>query len=319
MVQSLPRIGPRVAVRAVVFVILSLGATVGLYAQEQAVASAASSPPAWLLLEQGKQAFRDRNFGTALALFRESIATGGETPEADAWIGRVFEEEGELKLAVDQYNRALALKQQFVVREDALTVRYALVNIYYETNEYGKYEVALRKIVAEDKYFINPDLSGMRDAMLRILHSGGFDRLMLLYRLTDLRTLAAHSELGAFMYRTGRYRDATLNLAFSTITDFTTAIEELRRINPDFEFTSIQDLLARSLKDPRLAAYFVSVHLYRDLYYLAASLYANGIAGRAREIWSLDIDYAPKESPWRQRSIVQSRSPFIEPLLDIGQ
>ncbi len=319
MVQSLPRIGSRGAIRALLLVLLWLGMAGGLAAQEQAVASTASSPPAWLLLEQGKQAFHNRNFGTALALFRESIAVGGETPEADAWIGQVFEEEGELNLAVDQYKRALALKQQFVVREDALTIRYALANIYFETNEYGKYEVALREIVAEDNYFTNPDLGGMRDAMLRILRSGGFDRLMLLYRLTDLRTLAAHSELGAFMYRTGRYRDATLNLAFSTITDFTTAIEELRRIDPDFEFTSIHDLLARSLKDPRLASYFASAHLYRDLYYLAASLFASGIAGRAQEIWTLDIDYAPKESPWRQRSVVQNRNPFIEPILDIGQ
>jgi len=319
MVQSLSRAGRCAGVRTILVVLLLLAAAGGLSAQEQAVASTAGGRPAWLLLEQGKQAFHDRNFGTALALFRQSIAAGGETPEADVWIGRVFEEEGELALAVDQYNRALALKQQFVVREDALAVRYALANIYFETNQYGKYEVALREIVAEDKYFSNQDLGGMRDAMLRILRSGGFDRLMLLYRLTDLRTLEAHSELGAFMYRTGRYRDATLNLAFSTITDFTTAIEELRRIDPDFEFASIQDLLSRSLKDPRLAAYFASVHLYRDLYYLAASLYANGIAGRAREIWALDVDHAPKESPWRQRSLVQSRNPFIEPILDIGQ
>ncbi len=317
MVQSHPAKGPRGALRSIFLAFLLLAFAAALSAQEQPVSSSGS--PAWLLLAEGKRAFQERNFGTALALFRQSIAAGGETPEADMWIGRVFEEEGELKLAVDQYDRALALKQQFVVREDALTVRYALANIYYETGQYGKYEVALRGIVAEDKYFSNPDLGGMRDAMLRILTSGGFDHLMLLYRLTELRTLRAHSELGAFMYRTGRYRDATLNLAFSTITDFTTAIEELRRTNPDFEFTTIQDLLIRSLADPRLAAYFLSAQLYRDLYYLGASLYANGIVGRAREIWTLDIDYAPKDNPWRQRSVAQMRRPFIEPILDIGQ
>ncbi len=288
--------------------------TGGLFAQESD-----HGAPAWLLLEQGKRAYDDRDFGTALALFRGSIAAGGDTPEAEMWIGKVFEEEGEVTLAIDQYDRALRLRKQFTVPDEALAVEYDIARLCFNTDQYRKYVVALRTIVREDKVFSDPGRYQMRKAMLTILTMNGYDRLMSLYRFYDQRTLAAHSDLGIFDYRTGTYQDALLNLSFATITILSVVIRHVEQDDPSYQFSTMEDLLARAQGSPTIAGYIDETGLYRDLYYVAAALVPDGDLERARSIWRLVVDYAPERSAWRERSALQERKPFVEPLLDIEE
>jgi Tetratricopeptide repeat len=273
--------------------------------------------PAWLLLDKGKNAFRDKKFGTALEFFRASIERGGETPEADMWIGRVFEEEGELDLAEDQYNRALANKGQFLIPDESVEILYDLARIYDNTNSWGKYEVTLKRIVTMDTQFTSATDEGTRQAMVRILENDGLDKLLLLYRLDDKKTQDAHSQLGTFDYRTGRYQDAILNLMFSALTIFSSVMERYASENPDWEFTSAADLFAQAKSNPDVSRYLAGSGVFHDLYYLANALYANGKPIRATAIWRLIVQWSPHDT-WYRQAVGQIRNPTIEPLLVPG-
>ena len=302
--------------RTVALALLAIVLIGGPIAAQTLPASSSSDPP-WLLLELGKKAYRAKDFGQALDYFRTSIAKGGVTPEAEMWIGRVFAEEGELDLAENQFQRALANASQFEIPGEATSILYDLARIYYNTNQYGKYEVTLKKIVKEDKQFSDPKEAFTRDAMVRVLRADGLDKLLVLYRLDDKQTLQAHSDLGALDYRTGRYSDAVLNLTFSIITMATVAIDAFKANDPEYDFSTMNDLLTMAAKDTRVSSYLASTNLYEDLYYLAAALFAEGHATRAASIWRIVAKWAPHDM-WYRRSLAQLQKPYIEPILNIG-
>lgn len=291
--------------------------TAGAHVNAQALSSATLRDPPWLLLELGKRAFREKNFGQALDYFRTSIARGGITPEAEMWIGRVFEEDGELDLAENQYQRALADASQFEIPAEATTIRYDLARIYNNTNQYGKYEVTLKKIVSLDKQFVDPTEAFTRQSMVRVLKTDGLDKLLVLYRLDNQETLQAHSELGELYYRTGRYSDSILNLTFAVITVFTVAIDAYRAEHPAYSFSSLDNLFLLATKHPRINNFLNSSNIFKDLYYLAASLYANGDGERAAAIWKLIMRHTPMNT-WWLRSDAQLSSPHIEPIINIS-
>ncbi len=268
-------------------------------------------------MELGKKAFRAKDFGQALDYFRSSIAKGGVTPEAEMWIGRIFAEEGELDLAENQFQRALADASQFEIPGESTSILYDLARIYYNTNQYGKYEVTLKKIVEEDKQFSDSKEAFTREAMVRVLRTDGLDKLLVLYRLGDKQALQAHSDLGALDYRTGRYADAVLNLTFSVITMATVAIDAFKANDPEYDFSTMDNLLTMAARDKRVSDYFASANLYRDLYYLAAALFAEGHGNRAASIWRIVAKWSPHDM-WYRRSLAQLQKPYIEPILNIG-
>lgn len=291
--------------------------TVGADVSAQALSSTTLKAPPWLLLDLGKKAFRDKNFGQALDYFRTSIARGGTTPEAEMWIGRVFEEEGELDLAENQYQRALSDASQFQIPAEATTIRYDLARIYNNTSQYGKYEVMLKKIVALDKEYVDPKEAFTRQSMVRVLKTDGLDKLLVLYRLHNKETLQAHSDLGELYYKTGRYADAITNLTFSVITIFTVAIDAFQSADPSYEFSTLDNLFLMASRDSRVNNYLTSTHVIRTLYYLASSLYADGSTNRADAIWKLIMRHSPMDE-WWLRSDAQLDSPHIEPIMNIN-
>jgi hypothetical protein len=171
--------------------------------------------------------------------------------------------------------------------------------------------------VAKDAQFSDPTEAFTRRAMVRVLKSDGINKLLVLYRMTDKQSLQAHSELGELDYRTGRYSDSIENLTFSTITILTVAIDAFNARDPEYDFSTIDDLLAMAAKDSRVGDYLVSANLYRDLYYLAAALFADGSAQRAAAIWQVVVKWSPHDM-WYRRSVAQLQKPYIEPILNIG-
>lgn len=291
--------------------------SVGTHVSAQALSSTTLKDPPWLLLDLGKRAYRQKDFGQALDYFRTAIDRGGTTPEAEMWIGRVFEEEGELDLAETQYQRALSDASQFQIPGEATTIRYDLARIYNNTNQYGKYEVMLKKIVALDKEYSDHQESFTRQSMVRVLKTDGLNKLLVLYRLHNKETLQAHSELGELYYKTGRYSDAIMNLTFSVITIFTVAIDAYKSADPTYDFSTLDNLFLMASKDSRINDYLASTHIFRTLYYLASSLYAAGSTDRADAIWKLIMRHSPMDE-WYLRSDAQIDSPHIEPIMKIN-
>ena len=68
----------------------------------------AQQPP-WILLEHGRSAFERRDLTAALDALLDAVEADNEYPEAEFWLGRIYEAQGQLILAEEQYRRALDL------------------------------------------------------------------------------------------------------------------------------------------------------------------------------------------------------------------
>ncbi|MBI9100879.1 MAG: hypothetical protein JEY99_00575 [Spirochaetales bacterium] len=277
--------------------------------------------PDWLMIERGRQAIIDRELGDALRIFRSILGNaaneGRMVPEAEMWLGYIFEQEGETELAVQQYNRALDHADILYVMEDKYTILYRLANLYEAIYQYGKYETLLKRIITEgsaDEVEPEASLIYLQEAMFNALMRDGIDKLFILYRKNEKKLQPAYSKLGLYHYKTGLYREAVRNYISSLITPVTNVVDYQRNLDFTYEYTTLSEFLFDSLSDPVLSDYLEEVGFVQDLYYLGASLFGTGNTGMSREIWMAILHSAP-DSTWKERANRQLTDPFIEPLL----
>ena len=270
--------------------------------------------PSWLRMEIGKEAFREREFGIAASIFRKLIVTEIVYPEAEIWLAAVFEVEGEYGIAERQYFKALEAWDSLYILEEKNLIMYKLANLYSITKQYAKYETVLLEIVEKDENYSVSSNFSYQNAMLKTLKTSGINKLIELYRPVNKMTMKAHSFLGIFYYKTGRYSEALLHLLFSVMTHYSILIEQLIQNDPDFKYSSADMVLRASLKDERLTEYIEESDLFQNLYYLAAVLFVENELAKAREIWRM-VYIRPIAGFWYEKARLQYFDPFIEPLL----
>ena len=71
--------------------IIAIGIATPLISQESAIGDS-SREPIWLVMERGRLAFENREYGEALLLFREVKSRDTTAPEVDIAIGEVSKE-----------------------------------------------------------------------------------------------------------------------------------------------------------------------------------------------------------------------------------
>lgn len=279
--------------------------------------------PLWLMLEKGRKAVREGELGEALTIFHSALGRAEEEgqllPEADLWLGYIFEQEGEWRLAEEQYRKVLDQKGFLYIPEEAFTVLYRLAGIYENSSRYGSYEATLKEILALNRnepgqQGIDPRVVAREEAMYRLFLRDGMDKLFTLYRDDNRKYQMAYQKLGVFSYRTGLYRESVRYLIQALITPVTNLVEQRRREEYKYQFTSMSTLLPPVLDDPDLAAYLRETSAAESLYYLGAALYAYGEIARSQEVWRLLILF-PETEPYRRRALRQLTAPFVEPLL----
>ncbi len=288
-------------------------AFLAVFAVARAVGQAGGGEPAWVVYQQGLEAFRNGDFGQAIKVVKLLTETYGEIPEAHLLQARVYEQEGEYQLAEKYYNRALELRKQLYVLEDKYTILYRLAEIYRIQKRYRDFEIVLLEILKDQDSFTNPRYARLRDSYVRTLSDEGFDRLVTLYRMKEDFSRKAHSELGILYCRTGRSYQAVLNLVFASLPSVTTVIDELKQHDPDFTFKSLRETLDAASRRQYLADYLREGDFYKDTYYLASALYAHGVKAEARSLWKIIAEYGFGE--WKTRSRSQLLSPQSEPLI----
>lgn len=279
--------------------------------------------PDWLLLERGRMAVRAGELGTALTYFRtvqgRADDEGRAHPEADLWIGYIFEQEGEWSLAEEQYRRVLENREALYVPEDAYTVLYRLAGIYERSSRYGSYEGVLKQILTLDRTVpgsnqLDPRVVERQEAIYRLFLRDGLNKLFILYREDRRKYQMAYTKLGVFTYRTGLYRESIQNLLQALMTPVTNLVEQIRLKDFSYQFAEMEELIPRALENPVFSAYLQEAFVPEILYYLGASLFAYGEIGRADEVWRLLLLF-PDQEPFRARAVRQLSSPFVEPLL----
>lgn len=270
----------------------------------------------WLLYEQGKTAADQKEFGKALHLYKEAIGGAGIFPEAEAAIGDVFMAEGEASLAQKQYEKAYNLRKSFYVPDDQYGILYKLANLFEIQQQYKQMEDSLNQIVGDDKRFQDTPNQKLRMQVRKNYLDKGIDRMLVLYNFEDSFSAAAHSKLGWFYYRTGRFDPSLQQLLYSVIYRVSQVERYRKEHDVDFEYSSLGELLQAIDADAELKSYASGSGLFKDLYYLAGSTFAFGFPSHAVIIWKL-IASSEAAGQYRALAAKQLKKPFVEPLLQV--
>jgi hypothetical protein len=260
-------------------------------------------------------------------------------PEAEYWIGEVYRIEGELPLALSQYRRAYAMRELLEDSGFGVTLQYKISDILRIRQEYNEMERVLLSVIGElDTLWVNAErqeippasseargttpipyaqssASFARAAMTRTLENEGINRFLELYRYNNGIVEHAHRLLGFYYAVSGR-PSAQQHLMFAFLIQNTIIIEEVRRRQFDFVFTDLLNLAEEINKNALLLSYIEEVEYFKTIYYLGASLYRNGRTTVARSFWSF-LASQPQAGEWQARSVVQLRSPQLEPVVEM--
>jgi tetratricopeptide (TPR) repeat protein len=270
----------------------------------------------WLMYEQGNTAASQKEFGRALQLYKAAIESAGIFPEAEVAIGDVYMEEGEAALAQRQYEKAYDLRKSFYIPDDQYAILYKLANLFELQQLYKRMEDSLSAIVADDKRFQETPNQRLRTQVEKNYLEKGLDRVIELYRFDDSFAAAAHSKLGWFYYRTGRFTQAVSQLLYSVVYRASQVERYSRERDVEQEFSNLGGLLGVIDESPELRAYANSAGLFKDLYYLAGSTFAAGYPRHSATIWKL-LSVTPAAGQYGVLAARQLKKPFMEPLLSV--
>ena len=107
----------------------------------------------WILYRKGINFYNSRNFSEAFKYFREA-AVKRDFPEAEYYIGRIFENEGEFTLALKQYERAESFSSSLFTDSFINIIKIHKAEVFKKLNNHNKYEeilISLIKKSAADK------------------------------------------------------------------------------------------------------------------------------------------------------------------------
>jgi tetratricopeptide (TPR) repeat protein len=268
------------------------------------------------------------SFNNSASAALTALGTLKDYPEAEYWIGETYLVEGELSLAMSQFQKAYALRGLLENPGVAAELLYKIAAICQIRQDYNEMERTLLLILSDDKLWsggnqrqeggTTPSPAPFEtQSMTRTLENNGVERFLTLYRYRNPESADAHRLLGYYYYTRGRHSRAQEHLMFAFLIQNTVIIDEVIRNRFDFTFGATESLTAMEAlaveinRYPLIAAYAAQNEYYKTAYYLGASLYANGKAATARELWNF-LAAQNNAGEWRTRSLAQLRNPRIE-------
>ena len=241
-------------------------------------------------------------------------------PEAEYWLGETYRAEGELALALSQYQRAWEVRGLLEVPSFDVEILYKMTDVHRLRQEYQEMERRANEIIEgagpsgapRDEQWAGNQL---RAAMARILENEGVNRFLTLYRNNNTVTCKAHRLLGFFCYASNRYSLAAEHLMFAFLMENTVLIDEAIRRQYDFTFSTLDNLIDFFRSSPEIAAYLDETEYYRTAYYLASALYAAGKTKPARELWAF-LASSGNAGEWGNRAR-RNPSPFLDRAIEM--
>ncbi|MBE3064972.1 MAG: hypothetical protein IMZ69_08135 [Spirochaetes bacterium] len=276
--------------------------------------AAADAASAWLMFEEGNAMFERREFGIALQRYKEALASAGTLPEAETAIGDVYREEGELGLARLQYEKAYNHRNSLAVPAKKYDILYRIARIDEDQELYKLMEDTLLLILADDRNWGGTAGSRLRAQLETNYYSKGLNQVLKLYRFDASFAQEAHSKLGWYYYRLGRFTQAVPSCLYAVVYGASEIAKYLRERDVEWEFSSFEALLDAVEEHKDLQEYVVGAGLFRSLYYLAGSTYASGYPKSAQTLWRL-IARAKQAGEYGELSAKQLSKPWIEPTL----
>ena len=276
-------------------------------------------------LEELYYYFPRDTFNNSAKAALEALGRLKDFPEAEKWIGEIYFVEGELDLALAQFQKALSLNESNETDGFSIEVLYKMAHIRRIRQEYPEMIRILDEVLKTDRLWSvsqNPNSpsessrSFIRRAMTRTLVNRGPNQFIIQYRYKNDESIDAHRLLGFYYYLTGSHGRAQEHLMFSFLIQNTVIIEELKRQRFDFVFSRLDLLAAEINSNPMLAEYVNTNEYYRTAYYLGVCLNIEEKRSASRELWNF-LSTQIQAGEWRNRSISQLRSPFLEPAVEM--
>jgi tetratricopeptide (TPR) repeat protein len=283
-----------------------------LLAGSVAGAQASSPPEAWMVYEEGNRLFEQREYGLALQRYKEAVARAGILPEAEAAIGDVYRAEGELDLALGQYEKAYNHRNSLVVPGQRYEILYRKAAIYRDQELYKLMEDTLVKILEDDTNWSGGKNARLRTQVEANFYARGIDQVLRLYRFKPSFASRAHSELGWFYYRTGRFPLAALHSLYGVIYAASEIAGFQRERDIEWEFDTLAALLGSVEGSRELTRFAVQSGLAKDMYYLAGSAWAAMYPKLATGLWSMLAKWGIA-GEYAALSTRQLQKPWIEP------
>ena len=257
--------------------------TAGFLASQDIVEVESQREPTWLLMERGKLAFENREYGEALLLFRDVKSRDSTAPEVDIAIGEVFEAEGELAIALIQYLRALERSNLMAVPDDEISLIYRIAGLYERERNLLAFEEYLQLVV--ERVSELESIEHLEEPVVRVLVRDGIDEVVKLYRFGDRGAQQAYYRLGRFyIYDSGRFIEATRMIAVSVVMTLTEIANYSLERDHTYRFDSVDQLLDDTKRFKSVADYVEDSDLYEQLYALGHALNASGRIGPAEDI-----------------------------------
>jgi hypothetical protein len=270
-------------------------------------------------------------FKNSAAAALAALSSLKEYPEADHWIGEIYMVEGELNLALSQYQKVHSQRNLLANPDFAIEMLYKIAAIRRTRQEYNEMERVLLSILTADKVYAGKNLehdpmisravdhegdSFVKQSMTRTLENSGLNRFIIQHRYSAVEFESAHKQLGFYYYQSGRHAWAQEHLMFAFLIQSTVIIDELKRSRYNFTFETLEDLAAQMNWNPLLMDYAEKKEYYKTAYYLASSLFANGKTSSARGIWYF-LSQQNRAGEWQNRATGQLRNPHVERAIEM--
>ncbi len=272
------------------FLILSIP----LYLISVNILPAEETEPDWVLFQKGMNFYSQKNYGEAFKYLREATYLR-EYPEAEYWIGKIFENEGENTLALKQYEKALDISYKAESNEFYIAVLLSIANIYEKQQKYNLYEKTLERIINDVKKAAKSDMDYEKVLGDRIVENG-LDKAIFYFRYDLDALIKPYGEIGVYYFKNARDRTAIKYLASAVIIIFTRLIEANKEYDPQYTYINSRNSFINSEKNDKTKEYMIESELYKYLFYLALSLDNIGEIDESKYIFNFIAESSAKSN-----------------------
>ncbi|MFW6362956.1 MAG: tetratricopeptide repeat protein [Spirochaeta sp.] len=274
----------------------------------------AEETPSWVLVQQGMHKLEDQQVSSAIEFFNEALSREGTLPEALYGLGNAYIGSGDDQLGIRELQQALNQSRFLYTPEDKYLILYTLAEVRLHRDEQRMLQDLLLGIVADDPYFTEDEHQDARRNYRRVIQQQGIDQLFQLYRLPEIFSRTAHRELGMQFLLQNLPSQAVDHLVFAALMGFSDVIEEMRRIFPTYEYSSVlqtySDIFNDDPRTEHLREYLENDSFTSELLHLADAFYIEGQQSVANDLWRI-VAQVPGPSLYRDRALKQLQEPTL--------
>lgn len=166
-------------------------------------------------------------------------------PEADFLIGKIYQLEGEYKLAYDFYERARLERAYLDIPNQVYDILYAMADLAKDSKHDDEYDKALMLILDSDESYKN---SVLKKSMIRFIDANRADnvnRFFLVFRAENKNSIKALFSLAKEEEETGFAEQALFSTSLAAVEAFTHVLTALSERDTSYEYTTLADFFRK--------------------------------------------------------------------------